>query len=260
MALLQINFVSQSLAMSSNMNVILPEIDMSGTRSDAWDGKTPLPVLYLLHGMSDDYSTWVRRTSIERYVSGKKLAVVMPDAANSFYSDEVYGYKYWKFISEELPEIVKSYFKISDKREDTYVAGLSMGSFGAAKLALNYPERYCKAAVFSGGIFILEGAAQRTDELQDAVLRIVGDISNIKGSVNDLPQLAKKLSQTDVEKPDFYCACGTNDYLYEIHRKMAPYLKSLGFSVVNHEEDGAYHNWTFWDKAIQYALDWMGIE
>jgi putative tributyrin esterase len=259
MALLQINFHSQSLAMSSNMNVILPEVDMYGARPDAWDGKTPLPVLYLLHGMSDDYSSWVRKTSIERYAAGKKLAVVMPDAANSFYTDELYGYKYWTFISEELPEIIKSFFRISEKREDTFVAGLSMGSFGAAKLALNHPERFSKAALLSGGIFILEGVAEHYEELKDTVIRIAGDLTNIKGSINDLPALAAKLSRTDVKKPDFYCACGTNDYMYELHRKMAPYLKSLGYNVTEFEEDEAYHNWAFWDKAIQQALNWMDI-
>ncbi len=256
MALLQINFFSQSLGTGTNMNVILPEIDVTHTRPEAWDGNTPLRVLYLLHGMSDDYSTWCRRTSIERYVAGKKLAVVMPNAANSFYSDELYGSKYWQFVSKELPEVIKSFFRISDRREDTFVAGLSMGSFGAAKLALNYPDKYCKAAMLSGGIFILEGA----EEVQNAVRRIVGDMKNIKESINDLPYLADQLSKSGEQKPEFFAACGTKDFLYEQHRKMLPYLIELGYKVTNHEEDGAYHNWTFWDKAIQRVLEWTEIK
>lgn len=255
MALLQINFFSHYIGSETNMNVILPEIDASHTKPGAWDGETPLPVLYLLHGITNDYSSWSRRTSIERYVAGKKLAVIMPDAANSFYSDELCGGRYWQFISKELPEVVKSYFRISDRREDTFAAGLSMGSFGAAKLALNFPDKYCKAALLSGGIFLLEEAT-----VQAYILNIMGDMTKVRKSVNDLPYLAQQLSGTETQKPEFYLACGTEDFLYEQHKKMPPFLTKLGFKFTEHEEKGAAHNWIFWDKAIQSALDWMGIQ
>lgn len=256
MSVMHIDFFSRSLLLGSSMNVILPEIDVKHAGEEGWDGNTQLSVLYLLHGVTDDHTSWCRRTSIERYVAGKKLAVIMPNAANSFYTDELRGYKYWEFISEELPEIVRSYFKISDKRQDTYVAGLSMGSYGAAKLALNYPGRYCKAALLSGGIFLLDGIR----DLSDLKLRIFGEQSNITGSINDLPYIAKKLTEKSCEKPEFFTACGKNDYLYDMHKRMVPYLTGLGYSVTNHEEEGAAHNWAFWDKVIQTVLKWMDIK
>jgi S-formylglutathione hydrolase FrmB len=120
---------------------------MKGVRSE---GK--YPVLYLLHGLSDDYTIWQRRTSIERYVADMEIAVVMPDADTSFYSDMVHGRKYWTFLSEELPEIVHDFFpNISEKREDTFVAGLSMGGYGAYKLALG-TDRFAAAASLSGAV------------------------------------------------------------------------------------------------------------
>ena len=80
------------------------------------------------------------------------LIVIMPGAERSFYADMEHGYKYWTYISEELPSIMKSFFPISDKREDTFVAGLSMGGYGAMKLAFNHPERYAAAASLSSAV------------------------------------------------------------------------------------------------------------
>ena len=274
MALLNVNFFSKALGMCTSMNVILPEkemetgafheggfkidpemIDPHQAKVDVWDGESPLSVLYLLHGASDDHTIWCRRTSIERYVTGKKLAVIMPAVAISFYSDEANGYPYWQFISEELPQVVKAFFKISDKREDTYVAGLSMGSFGAAKLALDHPDRYCKAALFSGGIYM----GQLIAMVDDLSRRILGDPANLANSSNDLPALARALASSGKEKPEFFTACGKKDFLYPLHQQMVSELTELGFTLTSYEEEDAYHEWPFWDKTIQIALDWMKI-
>src|SRR5690606_35149889 len=108
------------------------------------------PVLYLLHGLSDDDTIWLRRTSIERYVAGLGLAVVMPNVHRSFYADMAYGGQYWTFLTEELPRVAGDFFPLSDAREDNYVAGLSMGGYGAFKWALSYPERFAAAGSLSG--------------------------------------------------------------------------------------------------------------
>ena len=127
MAHLRVDFFSDSLSLSTSMTVLLPQrtttqIGMTGATIEG-----PPPVLYLLHGLSDDDTIWLRRTSVERYVAPLGLAVVMPQVHRSFYSDEVYGRRYWTFVSEELPELVASWFRVSQRREDTFVAGLSMG-------------------------------------------------------------------------------------------------------------------------------------
>ena len=106
-------------------------------------------MLYLLHGLSDDDTIWLRRTSIERYVAPLGLAVVMPQVHRSFYTDEAHGNRYWTFLSEELPELVHHFFRLSRRREDTFVAGLSMGGYGALKWALREPERFAAAASMS---------------------------------------------------------------------------------------------------------------
>lgn len=271
MAFLQVNFFSQTLGINTSMNVILPEkrqgvgvsediktkpqLNPKKTKLDVWDGETPLPVLYLLHGASDDHTIWERRTSIERYVSGKQIAVVMPAAGLSFYANERYGFKYWDFISKELPSVVQSFFKISTKREDTYVAGLSMGSYGALKLALNCPDQFSKAAMFSGGMYLLE----KSNDLDPFIERVFGKLSNIKGTEDDLEEIARRLDSSGEMKPELFFACGDKDFVFDGHMRTVHFLENLGYPVVSVVEEGAYHEWAFWDKMIVRALEWMEI-
>src|SRR5207248_9658561 len=143
------DFFSDVLEVSTSMTVLLPQqtqaqIGMAGVAAG------PPPVLYLLHGMSDDHTTWQRRTSIERYAAGLGLAVVMPAVHRSFYADEVHGHRYWTFLAAELPALVSQFFRVSDRPGDTFVAGLSMGGYGALKWALREPGRFAAAASMSG--------------------------------------------------------------------------------------------------------------
>src|SRR5215211_3786089 len=152
MAHLRCDFFSDTLGLSTSMTVILPQptqnqIGMAGAAAEG-----PPPVLYLLHGLSDDDTIWLRRTSIERYVAPLGLAVVMPQVHRSFYTDEHYGGRYWTFLSEELPDLVGSWFQVSQRREDTFVAGLSMGGYGALKWALRQAGRFAAAACLSGAV------------------------------------------------------------------------------------------------------------
>ena len=150
MAFIQCDFGSYALGMACSMNVILPQkVNMQiGMKGVAGEGKHP--TLFLLHGLSDDHTIWMRRTSIERYVAPLGLAVVMPNVHRSFYTDMAMGGKYWTFVSEELPRVARSLFHLSDKREDNFVAGLSMGGYGAMKMGLRKPEMFAAAASLSG--------------------------------------------------------------------------------------------------------------
>jgi putative tributyrin esterase len=144
MALIHCDLRSEALNLWTSICVILPQPPGPLT----WDAAPPArkyPVLWLLHGLSDDHTIWQRRTSIERYVDTLPLAVVMPAVHRSWFTDMNLGYRYWTFISEELPAIVRSLFPISERREDNFVAGLSMGGYGAFKLALRHSERYAAA-------------------------------------------------------------------------------------------------------------------
>ena len=155
MSLIHWDFRSEVLDLSTSTCVILPDPPIWKGGIPRSRGEYRLPTLYLLHGLSDDHTTWLRRTSIERYVAPMDLAVVMPAAHRSFYTDMaggVKGHRYWTFISEELPALARWFFPLSDASEDNFVAGLSMGGYGAYKLALSHPSKYAAAASLSGAL------------------------------------------------------------------------------------------------------------
>ena len=261
MALLHVNFFSKVLGVACSMDVILPEdeqgIGMTGSTGEPAAGQSLLPVLYLLHGLSDDHTIWQRRTSIERYAASRRLAVVMPAVNRSFYTDQKTGYKYWTFISEELPQVVKHLFHISSRREDTFAAGLSMGGYGALKLGLRCPDRFAAVASLSGATDLTDFiAAGEPDQVSEGQM-IFGSSDAYRGSDDDLFALAEKTARSGQAKPRIFLACGTDDFLYQDNLRFKPHLEKLGFAPFWSEKPGAVHEWGYWDEMIQQVLDWL---
>lgn len=261
MALIKCDFFSETLGISTSIHVILPQNTKSQIGMGGSARKEKYPVLYLLHGLSDDDSIWLRRTSIERYVATLGLAVIMPNAGRSFYTDMENGYKYFTFITEELPEIARSFFPLSDKREDNFVAGLSMGGYGAFKIALTYPEKYAAAASLSGAVDITADIKSKDSDItmMKEFKNIFGDLKNVKGSKNDLFYLTEKLAASDKPKPRLLQCCGTEDFLYEANTNFRDFIKNKGFDYTYEEEPGI-HEWGYWDKKIQTVLSWMNVK
>lgn len=257
MILNEVNFMSEVLNLHSTMYVLLPQRMLADAKS-----KRPpkYRTLYLLHGYSDDHTAWMRWSSIEKYVEGLNLAVVMPAANLSFYTDMVYGGNYWQFISEEVPATVRDMFSLSSKREDNFVAGLSMGGYGAFKLALTYPERFVAAASLSGAVDIREVVREkRSDPLNKDWLiemqAIFGDLSKVPNSKHDLLELARKVSKGSI-KPRLYQACGTEDFLYADNLRFREAVSKLPLDLT-YEEGPGEHVWAYWDRTIKNVLEWM---
>ena len=248
MPLLHVHYFSEALGVQTAVEVILPEVKQ-GIGVDAAAGAELPKVLYLLHGYSDDQTIWQRRTSVERYAAGHNLAVVMPGVNHSFYCNEAYGERYWDFVAQELPTVMHRFFRLSDKPEDTFAAGLSMGGYGAMKLALSFPERFGAAASFSGGVDIASIGKRRSDDWK----RIMG-AKAFRGTENDLFHLMK-VNADAPRKPRLYVSCGTADFLYGQHQKFVPALKKAGWDVTAHDEPGATHEWGFWDGEISKFID-----
>ena len=253
MALVTCDFFSEALELGTSMTVVLPQPTEAqiGVASTETSEAGP-PLLYLLHGMSDDHTAWLRYTSIERYATALGVAVVMPAAARSFYADEAHGHRYWTFLSEELPAVVGRFFRVSERREDTFVAGLSMGGYGALKWALRQPERFAAAASLSGALDVvaLAGLAERR-ELPD---RIFG---GTPGPGDDLFAL---LAGADPEAlPSLYVACGTEDQLFAGNTRFVDAAYDRGLDVEVDFRPGE-HEWGFWDTEIQSVLRWLPLE
>jgi putative tributyrin esterase len=258
MALIQCDFFSETLGVSSSMNVILPQQTTAQVGMEVTTGQGQHPVLWLLHGWSDDHTIWCRRTSIERYVAPLGLAVVMPAVNLSYYADMHSGLDYWTYISEELPSIARNFFPISDKREDNFLAGLSMGGYGAFKLALAHPERYAAAASLSGALAPDPVQNAKDPKRKDHMQWIFGDTSTFQGSNNDLLALASKLKKENKKQPALYACCGTDDFLYEQNQTFKAHAEKIGLELT-YEEGPGTHEWGFWDLWIQRILEWLPL-
>ena len=247
MAHLVVDYYADALGVQTRMHVLLPQ------RLAAGKAKT----LYLLHGMSDDEGTWMRRTSIERYAEEKGLAVVMPDGGLGWYTDMYRGLAWFKFISGELPALCRRFFPIlSDKREDTYIGGNSMGGYGALKCALRAPQTFSKVISLSGALDAADTAINNTVPATRRYWEdVFGPAEDVSGSENDLFAAATALTDPAL-RPRIYMWCGTEDFLYAQNIRMRDHLRALGYDLT-YEESPGDHQWQYWDKKIADALDWL---
>ena len=250
MALVSCSFYSDALELSTAMTVLLPQRTSTQIgMADAAAGEHGAPVLYLLHGLSDDHTTWQRRTSVERYVAPLGLAVVMPAVSRSFYADERHGQRYWTFLTQELPQVVRSFFRVSERPEDTYVAGLSMGGYGALKWALQEPSRFAAAASIAGAVDVV-GLAGR-GERRDLFDRVFG---GTPGPTDDLYAL---LAGSDAAAlPPLHVSCGTADQLLDSNQRFARAASEAGARVTTDWRPGE-HDWDFFDAELQRVLAWL---
>lgn len=255
MAFFEMHCFSRALNIEVAVNVIIPEKPKKekegGIRSDGY--KT----LYLLHGLSDDHTLWMRRTSIERYAIDRGIAVVMPAGNRSWYSDTAYGAKYFTFVAKELPELCRSYFRgMSDKREDNMVAGLSMGGYGAFKIGMTYPESFFACSALSGAFNVLNIGKHNLAEWRGNWGFELNEPEDLQGSDSDLFALTEKSAKSGNALPKLYFWCGTEDFLLSTNQKYKALLDELEVDYKYEESEGD-HSWKWWDLHIQSALDYM---
>jgi S-formylglutathione hydrolase FrmB len=219
--------------------------------------------LWLLHGGRGDHTDYVRKTAIEKYAVKHKLAVVMPQVGNSFYTDLPSGEKYFTYVSDELPGLLRKYFPLSDKREDNFIAGLSMGGFGAAKIAFNRPQNYAAVGLMSTGPMgphqLLETMNSKGRGLNTNFDAIFGDMGKIPGSMHDIWYVLEQAVKNNIELPAIYDCCGTEDFTYERFCEFRKLAGRLGLAVTFAEGPGA-HTWDFWNEYLPKIIDWLPLK
>lgn len=242
MAVSSLRIFSDSLALHIELNVWLP---------DNVSGEKAIPVLYLLHGLTDDHNGYLLHSPLMKYVNEMPVAVVMPQVHRSYYTDMKRGGKYWTFVSQELPQKLKQWYRISDKPEDTFVAGLSMGGYAALKWALRYPHKIKAAWALSPAVDITD-MRKRMPEREEEFQWIFGSISEFESSENNLFHL---LRQTDdnVTLPAMKQYCGRQDYLYEDNKRFQELAEAKWGNYEFYESDGE-HDWDFWYPNFEHVF------
>ena len=261
MALIHAQFFSEVLGMQTAACVILPQqtgatqigVQSPETTRSHW------PCLWLLHGLSDDHTSWSRRTTIECQAEAAGIAVVMPNVHRSFYTDMAHGGKYWTHLTRELPEILRGFFPLSAARQDNAVAGLSMGGYGATKWLLRHPEMFCAGASLSGALDIAERCRSAPLELPDSLrqetLRLVFGDKRPDGTADDLFFLAEQCRHAS-DTPPLLQICGTEDFLFADNLRFRDHALKQGLSLTTRNVPGD-HNWTFWEQEISSVLSWL---
>jgi len=266
MAIIQVNFMSNTLWRTVPIQVILPVDKLTP------DGKLPEPkkfkTLYLMHGLLGNCTDWVSGTRIQRWAEERDLAVVMPSGDNSFYVDRpASNNRYGEFIGKELVEITRRMFPLSDKREDTFIGGLSMGGFGAMRNGLKYQDTFSAIISLSGALHIFEDLDQlaaRKEGVDNQRFEecTFGPMLQAAQSDKNPRVLIQQLSQQEgsaASLPSIYMACGTDDRLLPYSRIYKDLLEESGFTVT-YEEGPGNHNWDFWDTYIKKAIDWLPLD
>nr|AGJ83835.1 FAE2 [uncultured bacterium] len=260
MAVLTCNFMSQALGRVCPIFVVLP-VPAAGSlfdsRIEPYKENPPFKTLYLLHGVSGNYTGWIYDSRVAQYAESKGIAVVMPSGDNSFYTDNDPANRYGEFIGSELVQATRAMFPLSRRREDTYIGGLSMGGYGALRNGMKYSGTFSVIAAFSSAI-IQEGIENSTEDAPIFFMRrsyyerVFGDLSRFKGSDMDLYALANEKAR-DLR---FYITCGTEDPLLAANRGFAGHLKGLGADLIYEESPGG-HDSDFWEKSIKQFIQWL---
>ena len=254
MALIQVNYLSRALYRTVPLNVILPTDKIDYERTEyLYDGRK-FKTLYLLHGLLGNYTDWVSGTRIQRWAEEHNLAVIMPSGDNSYYfSGRMPLNDYETFIGEELLEITRNMFPLSDKREDTFIAGLSMGGYGALRNGIKYSEKFSHVAGLSSALHLF-GYEQR-HEFESGLFEDKEAAG--KTDLNPVVALENLLSEGRT-LPRFYLSCGSRDDLMKCNKDFRDLLMKKGAEVTWDEEDRG-HDWDFWDSQIKKVIDWLPL-
>ena len=265
MAIVKVNFFSEALLRMVNLMCFIPvdkrEMDGEGLRSK----DKPMKTLYLLHGIYGGEYDWITSTRLFKWAKDRNLAVILPAGENSFYSDQAATHNYYgKFVGEELVNFTRTMFRLSEKREDTFIGGLSMGAMGAFYTAFRYPETFgyvgALSTAFLGENFPPDdNPAMYLLSNRTYFEQIFGKEADYRGSGMDPYKLAADLKASGKEFPKIYMAIGENDPLLDGNLKFRDYLEELKAPMEFHLDHGA-HDWAFWDRNLYRILEWLPVE
>lgn len=265
MAFLTLNFESQYLGNNHTVGIILPDKSRGLTPAEFYGSRKKYKVLWLLHGTFGDYSDWIRKSMIELYACERDLIVVLPSAMNSNYANwPIFGmgYQMYDYIFEELMPLVYNWFPASDKREDNFVAGLSMGGRGTCVLAFNHPEKFAGACILSAVPSNLRDMKAQGGHLwrrmQKSSVNFASEEDFLNSYQNTWQVLESHVRQGS-ELPRLLFGCGEDDMLYKDFLAFQKKAGEIGLQAEYFSIPGLKHEWRFWDQGIQRALDYFEI-
>ncbi len=251
MATIKLNYKSETLKKTVELFCYLP--------TDTKNFKEVKGVVTLLHGIYGNCNDWQIYSSACLYAAENSLALVCPNAENSFYTDMVYGSNYATFMQKELPYIIENILHLPTNREKNMIAGLSMGGYGAFVTALRNPQNYFAAASFSGALAPeLALVNPQAQAFKPFFVPVYGENLEFKEEYH-LVSLCKKMQQLQPnDKVQLLATCGLQDeegyHILSQNKYFESEIKKLDVDC-KFEYSNGLHEWSFWDRSFALAID-----
>ena len=244
MASITLSFHSEALERTVPLRALVPLEDAP---------RVPMPAMYLLHGLYGSEQDWFQYTRVMLWARAKGLAVFCPAGENGFYVNQAdTGEAYMRYVGEELPAFTRRLFPLSSRREDTFIAGLSMGGYGALNAGLTYPEIFGKVAALSAAL----RPWKRMDKPQGGCVQRPAYARALFGQDTEPWDTLTLARQCGARAPELWLSCGAQDDLLEENIALVDGLRQAGIPAYFDQPPGA-HNWDFWDREIQRVIDWL---
>lgn len=279
MGIFRFNFRSEVLSLHTDVTITFPSEYLTFDGNVAPHGENLIlhhkkwcfrpgmkfQTVYLLHGGGEDDTCMTRFSNLERYAGENQVMTVAAQVKDSFYMDTQYGYRYFTYMTEELPQVVRSLFASSPAREDNFVVGMAMGGNGALALGLRRPDLYAACVDLSGGIGCSVDTAAFMEQLKTLRFKRLqstfGTPESIPGSEYDLGYFARYQRELGVEMPQFYIAVGADDFIRDTVRRDRDALISLGYQPYYEEAPGYGHDWDFWELYLRKVFhEWLPLK
>ena len=251
MVLFRGDIKSKCLQRRTSISVILPADNIHFLNDTEEIVPKPYKTLYLLHGLYGSDDIFLANTSVQKFAEDNGIAIVIPCGDNSFYIDNEKSHAYYgEYVGCELLDITRNIFPLSDKREDTFIAGFSMAGYGAIRNGLKYYENFSKIGMISAAL-ITDDIVNYTDnnnvlKSRDFYESIFGDLKDVIGSDAD----SKYLINNCPDIPDIFMACGIDDFLFEKNADFYRFLKENNVDATFIGDDGE-HTWESRDKYVK---------
>ncbi len=217
--------------------------------------------VYLLHGYSGCDTDWFVNVPLGEIANRFNVNFFLPNGDNNFYLDQPQtGCKYESYVGKEFVEYTRRTFGLSDKKENTYIGGLSMGGFGALHTAFRFPETFGKVIALSSAL-IQNGLAFFSPDMPNDMANydyytwVFGDLKTAAQTDINPEVLVRKLKESGAEIPDVFMACGTEDFLIQPNRDFKAFLDSVGVPATFVTAPGV-HDFAFWRQHLVTGLTW----
>ena len=249
MSVIRMRFLSETLNMFTSATVILP------LPRDVKQEVRDLPLLTLLHGMGDGHSSWLRKTAVERYALEHGVAVVMPDGELSCYENMVHGHRYRDYITQELPKVMQAAFPVSADREKNFIAGCSMGGFGALKLGLAHPEKWSAIGCFSAAHFEYQPPSPRHQAMLAQVYG--GQVEKYDAQIVE-DTLAANAGRLPIR---IHHSCGDEDALKANALQSQTFFEALPAGSIDYHFKmlPGCHDWALWDESLRRFMKALNL-